>query len=116
MTLLGAHPRDRVDERPGVRVPRVPEELVGVGDLDDPAEVHDGDPVAEVLHDGEVVRDEQDAQAELARSGAKSSRIVACTDTSSAETGSSAMSTSGRTARARAMARRCRWPPENWLG
>ena len=51
-----------------------------------------------------------------ARSEANRSRIVACTETSSAETGSSAMSTSGRTASARAMASRCRCPPENWLG
>ena len=42
--------------------------------------------------------------------------ICAWIDTSSAETGSSAMISSGRTARARAMPMRCRWPPLNSWG
>jgi hypothetical protein len=33
--------------------------------LDDPAEVHDGDLVADVLDHGEIVRDEDVGQAEL---------------------------------------------------
>ncbi len=40
----------------------------------------------------------------------------ACTDTSSAETGSSATRMSGRSASARAMPMRWRWPPENSCG
>ena len=43
-------------------------------------------------------------------------RTCACTETSSAETGSSATMISGRTASARAMPRRWRWPPENSCG
>ena len=41
---------------------------------------------------------------------------VACTETSSAETGSSAIRISGSSASARAIEMRCRWPPENWRG
>ena len=37
-----------------------------LGDLDDLAEIHDGDAVADVLDDREVVGDEQVGQAELA--------------------------------------------------
>lgn len=40
----------------------------------------------------------------------------ACTDTSSADTGSSQTRIFGRSARARAMPRRWRCPPENWCG
>ena len=42
--------------------------------------------------------------------------ITACTDTSSAEVTSSARTTVGSTASARAMATRCRWPPESFDG
>ncbi len=42
--------------------------------------------------------------------------MVACTLTSSADTGSSATRMSGRSASALAIATRCRWPPENWRG
>ncbi len=47
-----------------------------------------------------------------------SSRLItwACTDTSSADTGSSATIRSGLTVSARAMPIRCRWPPENSCG
>ena len=42
--------------------------------------------------------------------------MAACTETSSADTGSSATMTSGSPASARAMATRCFWPPESWRG
>jgi hypothetical protein len=54
------------DQRLGVGVLRVAQEPFGLGDLDDSAGVHDADPVAEVFDDGQVVRDEQQRQAELA--------------------------------------------------
>ena len=44
---------------------RVVVELLGGGDLHDPAEVHHGDPVRDVPYDGEVVRDEEIRQVEL---------------------------------------------------
>ena len=43
-------------------------------------------------------------------------RIAACTDTSSAEVGSSQTTTCGSPAKARAMATRCLRPPESWVG
>ena len=42
--------------------------------------------------------------------------ICAWIETSSAETGSSAMISFGRRASARAIPIRCRWPPENSCG
>ena len=45
-----------------------------------------------------------------------SSLIAACTETSSADIGSSAMITRGRPAKARATPMRCFWPPDNCLG
>ncbi len=50
------------------------------------------------------------------RSLAMSSRIRACTVTSSALVGSSRTSTRGSTESARAIATRWRWPPESWCG
>ena len=38
---------------------RTVEEFVRIRELDDAAEVHDRDPVADVLHDGKIVGDEQ---------------------------------------------------------
>ena len=66
--------------------------------LDDLARVHDGGPVAHLCDDGQVVRDEDQRQAELLRvwlSFTSSSSTCACTITSSAVVGSSASSTFG---------------------
>ena len=52
-------------QRHGVGVARRRIQLVDVGDLDELAEVHDPDPVADVLDDREVVGDEQVGEAEL---------------------------------------------------
>ena len=41
------------------------DEFPGVGLLDDPAQVHHGDPVAHMPHGGEVVGDEDHRQTEL---------------------------------------------------
>ena len=46
----------------------------------------------------------------------RSSVTAACTETSSAETGSSATTTCGSPAKARAMPMRCFCPPESWRG
>src|SRR5262245_57724817 len=59
------HDRSR-EERLRVRMLRRPEELRPRRELDDLAEVHDGDAVAEKLDRGEVVRDEEAREAELA--------------------------------------------------
>ncbi len=46
----------------------------------------------------------------------KSPVTAACTETSSAETGSSATTTEALPPKARAMPIRCFWPPESWRG
>src|SRR5262249_10192363 len=49
-----------------VRMPWLPRELPGRGGLDDLARVHDRDPVRDLQEQREVVRDEEDGEAELA--------------------------------------------------
>ena len=44
------------------------------------------------------------------------SSTLACTETSSAEVGSSAISSFGSNASARAIPTRCRWPPDSSCG
>src|SRR5437763_17186384 len=44
---------------------RIPVQRLAGGRLDDLSEVHDGDPIAQVFHDGEVVGDEQIREIEL---------------------------------------------------
>ena len=61
----GVRVRDRLEQRPGVGVPRVGEDLLGVADLDDAAEVHDRDPVAEELRGRQVVGDVDVAEPQL---------------------------------------------------
>ena len=64
--LVGVGLGDRLEERLGVGVPRVGEDLVGGPDLHDPAEVHDRDAVAEVLRGRQVVGDVDVGEAEVA--------------------------------------------------
>src|SRR5881275_3043952 len=65
--LLGSIARlDRAEQPPRVRVLRVVEDLLLVPLLDDPAGVHDEDPVGDVGDDAEVVRDQDDRRAEVA--------------------------------------------------
>ena len=58
--------RDRRHERLRVRVARVAEELLAVGQLDDAAQVHHRDAIADVLDHAHVVGDEEVGQPELA--------------------------------------------------
>ena len=57
--------RNGRQKRLRIRVLRVLVQLVGVRDLDDLAEVHDGDALGNVPHDKKVMRDEQIRNAEL---------------------------------------------------
>ena len=67
--------------------------------------------------DAEIVGDEDDRRVVLARVSSRiSSRICACTVTSSAVVGSSAISSSGRQSSAIAIITRWRMPPENSCG
>ena len=95
---------------------RVVEELVERALLDDPARVHDDDPVGDVGDDAEVVGDEDDAAPVSARSSRSSSRICAWIVTSSAVVGSSAISSLGEHDSAIAIITRWRMPPENSCG
>lgn len=103
-------------ERLRVGVAAVLKELLGVGDLHDLAEVHDRGPVGDVLDHRHAVGDEQEGHPELCCSRLSRLSICACTETSSAETGSSQTMKSGFSARALAMQMRCLCPPENSCG
>src|SRR5918995_206949 len=59
------HARDRPEQSPRVRVLRVVEDLVERALLDDPAGIHDGDPVSDVGHHAEVVGHQDDRRASL---------------------------------------------------
>ena len=65
----GSGHRHRGHQRHRVRVPRLRVQLVPVGDLDDLAEVHDRDPVGDVPHHRQVVRDDHVGQPELRPAG-----------------------------------------------
>ena len=45
---------------------RVVHDVLRLSELHDPAEIHDGDAVGDVAHHGQVVRDEDHCQLELA--------------------------------------------------
>src|SRR5215218_8101192 len=86
-------------------------------DLDHLAEIHHRHPVGEAEYAGEVVGDEQVGEREApAQVASNSLRICSCSDTSRAESGSSATTKSGWRITARAMATRWRCPPENSCG
>ncbi len=87
--------RHRGEQRLRVRVQRRRVERVARGDLDDPAEVHHRDAVADMAHDREVVRDEEVRQTQALPAGPYRLTICAWIDTSSADTGSSQTISSG---------------------
>src|SRR4051794_2294749 len=58
--------RYRAEQRPGVRVLRVAEDLTGRSLLDDPARVHHYDPRAQADDERDVVRDQDDRHARVA--------------------------------------------------
>ena len=91
-------------------------ELVGVGELDDLAEVHHRDAIAHVAHDREVVRDEDQRQIELALQRPQQVEDLRLDRDVERETGSSATISFGFSAIARATPTRWRWPPENSCG
>ena len=95
---------------------RIGEQRIGGAGLDDAAEIHHGDAVGDVLHDREIVADEDVGEAEPVLQVTSRLRICARIETSSAETGSSHTISFGSTASARAMTMRWRWPPENSCG
>ena len=56
---------DRREQRLRVRMLRILKEQPRVGHFDDAAEIHDGRATADVLHEAEVVRDEEIGQLQL---------------------------------------------------
>jgi hypothetical protein len=58
-SLARVDPRNLGEEGLGVGVVRLLEQLFGWRHLDDAAEIHDGDPVGEVLDHAEIVADEE---------------------------------------------------------
>ena len=63
--LLRIGRRHRAEQRARVRMQRRRVELLGRALLDDLAEVHHRDALADVPHDAEIVRDEEEGDAEL---------------------------------------------------
>ncbi len=90
---------------------------VGGAELDDLALQHDGDPVADLQQQRQVVGDE-DRPRSPARSRSRmiSRRIPRCTTTSSAVVGSSMIMTCGSSASAIAIMTRWRMPPDSSCG
>ena len=93
---LLAEARQRVQQADGVRVRRIGEQRVDRGPLGGPAGVHHLHPLGDAGDHAEVVGDQHDRRVQLAldRAGC-TSRICACTVTSSAVVGSSAISSDG---------------------
>ena len=72
--------------------------------------------VGDRRHEGDVVADEHQRRAVLGDSCRSSASTSACTVTSRAVVGSSAISSAGLHARAMAMPTRWRCPPDSWCG
>ena len=116
---LAPHAVDRRhgrEQRLGVRVVRPVEDRLGRAQLHQPAEVEHGDAVGQVADDAEVVRDEDVGDLRSRWRSASRFRIAACTETSSADVGSSQTTRRGSPANARAIATRCLRPPESAVG
>ena len=66
---VGIGHRHGRQQRLGVGMARLGEQAALGRQLDDLAEIHDGDPVGDVAHHGEVVGDEEVGEAELVLAG-----------------------------------------------
>ena len=105
------------EQRLRVRMVRAFEHRLRRPELHEAAEVEHRDAIGQVADDAEIVRDE-DVARPVARACRSTSRlrIAACTETSSAEVGSSQTTSRGSPANARAIATRCFCPPESCVG
>ena len=108
--------RRRIDQLARIGVRRVGEQVLGLADLDDAPAIHHRRRLANMGDHGEIVADQEKGDARLALRSLIRFNAWACTETSSADTGSSATTSFGRVISARAMAMRWRWPPENSCG
>ena len=105
--------RHRRQQRHRVRVQRAVEHVVAGAELDDAAEVHHRDPVAEVLHDGEVVGHEHQREVEPALQVAQQVEDLRLDRHVEGRHRLVGDEERGSTTRARAMPIRWRWPPLN---
>ena len=100
-----------------VVVLRLGEDAIDGAGFDDLAPIHHVHPLDHAGDDAEIVGDQHQRHAAfLATAACSSRRICACTVTSSAVVGSSAISRSGSQEIAIAISTRWRMPPENWCG
>ncbi len=109
--------RHRGEQHPRVRMLRRREQTARRRELDDASQVHHADAVGDVVNDGEVVRDEQIGEAELALQAAHQVQHLRLHR--HVERGGRLVADEKRRlacASARAIEMRCRWPPENWCG
>ena len=106
----------RADEASDERARRIAVDLGRRAQLLELALRHHADAVADRQRFFLVVRDEQRRDADSVWMRRISSRSVARTLASSADSGSSSSSTDGWIANARARATRCCCPPESWCG
>ena len=106
-----------VDERLRVRMLRALDDVHGRALLDDPAQVHHRDAVAQRPREAEVVRDEDEREVaaplelDAGRRGSESAPRRRASRPARRRSGPSGSSTS-----AAAIATRWRWPPESWCG
>ena len=89
---------------------------VGRPGLDDPPEVHDGDPVADVADDGQVVGDEQEPEVELGAQPLEQPDDLGLDADVERRDRLVEHEQVGADGERRAMPMRWRWPPENWCG
>ena len=88
----------------------------GFAGFHDHTKINHHDVVRDVANETKIVTDDNQRGLLRALHVEQSSVIAACTDTSSADTGSSATTSLGAPAKARAIPTRCFCPPDNWLG
>lgn len=92
-----------LQQKLGIGVTRAGEQLLRVALLHDAAKIHDRDAIRHVANHAHVMTDEQIGQPQLVWRRRIRFSTCACTDTSSADVGSSQTRNSGSLAKARAM-------------
>ena len=108
--------RDALDQGLRIGMRRCGEHGLRVAELDQAAEIHDADPIGDVAHDWEIVGDHQVAEPMVALQVSIRFRISPWTDTSRPAVGSSAITSRGRRARARATPTLRACPPDSSCG
>ncbi len=119
MLVAETAPRPQVrrgQQPPRIGVLRTPINLRGVAGLHDHAIGHDHYPLRHVADNGEVMRDKQEAQAEVALHSAQQVEDLRLDREVERTYWLVANDKARRSDKPRAMAILCRCPPENWFG